>query len=1312
MTPSIDSDETQIQPTENAPISCLCSPPPNGGVGRNLIVSIDGTANQFGMKNTNIVELYSRLVRDETQLTYYNSGIGTYVVDSKSWLSLKAWNQSISHNWDKAFATNFKSKVLDAYEWLSENYRPGDKIFLFGFSRGAYQVRVIAGMIEKVGLIHKGNKQQIPFAYDLYTATLSKRKRQEVSEETPLGTSKQPKEPKSLNVVNAEHDPRSSPYLHVNRLDEDIDQNIESGRRSRATTNTDKDKVLSGENIESSADDGPEALCQHFKRSLSNNKVRVHFVGAWDTVSSVGILRGECLPETTSGMTHVCAFRHALALDELRVKFLPEYANGGSGPLMNDFQQPDPLLLPSWELFGLKIAGLVFARPHARVNPTTDTQRAKGGNVKEVWFAGSHSDIGGGNVKNLKLNQFGPSLRWMTYEALTWGLKMNPFDQKWAPLSPKSSMNWKWNILENLPILRLSYQNSNAVTRRPHRQSPRLILPGQLIHESVYELIKSTSNAQPPSKPYLPMALLPGGKKWASGQAPEDNIIEKDPYLQPDRILEAIKEKRHTPADFDVLLTLSSTAIGQRSIRERPEAEETLASVLASQTSNDKDEKDIIHTISRILDRCFNMIPVEFISESKNPYSLQSSVWETLDKLYPEGSSTNQSTRLAIVKQTISLHMAALEASPQPPRHIQIASIKELVLSFLNLLVLTIPDGAEASHRQWLYSLYKEGLRFDNISYKKRFSLIECLAGEIQDRFEMGQDNYLNERVLLFKRIFDLRPPDQGRQEDYLLGLLPTLYQRFEATSRLEDIDEIVSFNPDILRLLSDPDHYPAVGTLVAVLALSYLALFKTTGDLHHIDEAAMLLKESISNCGHTDSNLPYLLDLHGYSFHLRFQQTGHHIYLDKADNAYRSALEIRHTLEPQGTYPSIELAAVLCDRYKLSRHQKFLDDAIQYCRDSLALCSSRPRQRDGPAFILAEALMARYKVLGKPQDLEDAISLYQEALDLNPPPYFRRAICLNALGGALTARFHLKQQQKDVERAVVLHREALAQCLSRYFKRDSCLSGLAAALTGHFIISGEKSDLEEAISHYQNALDLLPSHHFMRSEYLFGLANTHFSLFKATKQTDRLNEAITLYRGALKDLPPSHIDRADLLYDLAIALQNYDGVYLSATHSDSTHKAQRGRSSIYGDEVILLLKESLQLRRLSHHGRANTLRHLISALLSKSGGKNIREILSYWDELTIRHPLLFPTSHLERRELDMLISLLKLDLEKSPAHHERLKLLRSLWCAFLFRFGKSSSQEDLVEAFMYHKELIRLQPPMVPLIPDPISANIIPNLL
>lgn len=71
-----------------------------------------------------------------------------------------------------------------------------------------------------------------------------------------------------------------------------------------------------------------------------------------DTVSSIGFIKGPSRPATVDGMNHACVFRHALALDESRVKFLPEYVNGGQGQAAN-------------------------ASPH----------------TKEVWFAGSHSDM-------------------------------------------------------------------------------------------------------------------------------------------------------------------------------------------------------------------------------------------------------------------------------------------------------------------------------------------------------------------------------------------------------------------------------------------------------------------------------------------------------------------------------------------------------------------------------------------------------------------------------------------------------------------------------------------------------------------------------------------------------------------------------------------------------------------------------------------------------------------------------------------------------------------------------------------------------
>jgi len=100
------------------------------------------------LQNTNVIELYNRIVKDKTQLTYYNSGIGTYA--RPSWRSFKYWKQVIDNNIDLAIAwyglviivelvfvdmltiRNFEQVVLAGYRWLSDKYEPGDKIFLFG----------------------------------------------------------------------------------------------------------------------------------------------------------------------------------------------------------------------------------------------------------------------------------------------------------------------------------------------------------------------------------------------------------------------------------------------------------------------------------------------------------------------------------------------------------------------------------------------------------------------------------------------------------------------------------------------------------------------------------------------------------------------------------------------------------------------------------------------------------------------------------------------------------------------------------------------------------------------------------------------------------------------------------------------------------------------------------------------------------------------------------------------------------------------------------------------------------------------------
>ncbi|KAJ7455894.1 hypothetical protein FB451DRAFT_640172 [Mycena latifolia] len=352
---------------------CVCVRPCNGKCGqhksRNLVVSIDGTSNQFGLHNTNVVELHSRVLvdSDAEQLTYYNCGIGTYVPNRRK--TFKYWRQRFDNVVDLAIAWNFESIVQKAYRWLSDVYRPGDKIFLLGFSRGAYQARTLGGMIEKVGLVNAGNQELIPYAYEIY--------------------SERHKE------------------------------------------------ILTGE---------AEAMASTFKKTFSRT-VKIHFIGAWDTVSSVGVAREKPLPLTGSA-DHVCIFRHALALDECRVKFLPEYVDGGSS-----IHSPEGQSRPERS---------------ATMPRTAHSTR----DVKEVWFAGTHSDIGGGLKDNLNLNLSSVPLLWMENEATSAGLRLRSRETgggwNWQVLrddKPHDSMSPGWSLVEKLPITRLSYKNADELTR-------------------------------------------------------------------------------------------------------------------------------------------------------------------------------------------------------------------------------------------------------------------------------------------------------------------------------------------------------------------------------------------------------------------------------------------------------------------------------------------------------------------------------------------------------------------------------------------------------------------------------------------------------------------------------------------------------------------------------------------------------------------------------------------------------------------------------------------------------------------------------
>lgn len=135
---------------------------------RNLIVCCDGTGNEINENISNVLKFYRVLAKSESgspqQIVYYHPGIGTL---SKVNAWTRRW-QNFVRVLQLATGTGLEDHVLSTYEFLVRNYQEGDKIFLFGFSRGAQTVRVLAAMIHKVGLLFPQQSNLVSAAFQAY----------------------------------------------------------------------------------------------------------------------------------------------------------------------------------------------------------------------------------------------------------------------------------------------------------------------------------------------------------------------------------------------------------------------------------------------------------------------------------------------------------------------------------------------------------------------------------------------------------------------------------------------------------------------------------------------------------------------------------------------------------------------------------------------------------------------------------------------------------------------------------------------------------------------------------------------------------------------------------------------------------------------------------------------------------------------------------------------------------------------------------------------------------------------------------------
>jgi uncharacterized protein (DUF2235 family) len=105
---------------------------------KRIVFCADGTW-QAPMANTNVYRIYKALQVSSDQVTYYDDGVG-------------ADASGIAKVLQGAFGAGLLQKVMDGYTKIAHVYEPGDEIYLFGFSRGAYTARSLAGMIATCGL--------------------------------------------------------------------------------------------------------------------------------------------------------------------------------------------------------------------------------------------------------------------------------------------------------------------------------------------------------------------------------------------------------------------------------------------------------------------------------------------------------------------------------------------------------------------------------------------------------------------------------------------------------------------------------------------------------------------------------------------------------------------------------------------------------------------------------------------------------------------------------------------------------------------------------------------------------------------------------------------------------------------------------------------------------------------------------------------------------------------------------------------------------------------------------------------------------
>lgn len=132
--------------------------------GRMLMLFFDGTGNMLGNnRDTNVVKLFRAVDKtpEARQMAYYDPGVGS-ANDFPAVDPLESRLRSAAQLVGLALGRGVFDNIAEGYRFLAENYRDGDRICIFGFSRGAFTARAVGGMVNMYGLVHPAGLAILP----------------------------------------------------------------------------------------------------------------------------------------------------------------------------------------------------------------------------------------------------------------------------------------------------------------------------------------------------------------------------------------------------------------------------------------------------------------------------------------------------------------------------------------------------------------------------------------------------------------------------------------------------------------------------------------------------------------------------------------------------------------------------------------------------------------------------------------------------------------------------------------------------------------------------------------------------------------------------------------------------------------------------------------------------------------------------------------------------------------------------------------------------------------------------------------------